>query len=704
MTIDVERFHQLFFEEALEHVGALEAGALKLDPAQPDPDLVNAIFRAAHSIKGGAATFGFERLTQMTHALETLLDQVRKNERAVTPQLVRLLLNANDVLRLQVLAQQQGDESDSELAQEVLAQLRAEAAAAGHAARGSGAGGGAQSAEPSAAPASSPAGHSADVVPAAVIVTLRLEDAERDAAAIERMQKDLSAFGETSVLTPLEELPSAESIRVRIACAKPVDDLRESLAFIWDEERFSIAAEEGQAPQEPQTQAQKLAQIEDDGLGFFAENLPEALAQEKAQEFEPAIGRRAYDYGPDAAKFGRRQADRFVAAPIDTSSIRIGVEKVDRLVNLVGELVIAQAMLSQSTARAGAQLGEDVAGNLGQLDRNIRELHEAVMAIRMLPVSYVFSRFPRVVRDLADKLQKKVELVLDGEETELDKGLIEKMTDPLTHLVRNSVDHGIESPEQREALGKPPIGTLRVRAAHEGGNVMIEVADDGAGFNRERLLAKAREHGVAGLSTAKEVTEVSGRGVGMDVVKRNLEQLGGRLELSSAAGQGTTVTIRLPLTLAILDGMLITVGNHTYVVPLTNILENQRPAADAVKSVTGQGQVVRVREEFIPLIVLHEVLNIEPERVHAHEAMLVICEADGKRAALQVDDLVGQGQFVIKSLEQNFRKIAGVAGATILGDGRVALILDVATLLRSGRERQEPLAEGARRAETVKSY
>jgi two-component system chemotaxis sensor kinase CheA len=287
--------------------------------------------------------------------------------------------------------------------------------------------------------------------------------------------------------------------------------------------------------------------------------------------------------------------------------------------------------------------------------------------------------------------------------------LIEKVTDPLTHLVRNSVDHGIESPAEREAAGKPPIGVLRVRALHEGGNVVIEISDDGAGFSRERLLAKAREHGssisdaasddevwqlafLPGLSTATHVTEVSGRGVGMDVVKRNVEQLGGRLSLRSASGQGTTVTIHLPLTLAIVDGMLINVGGHTYVIPLTYILENLQPSADAVKTVTGQGRVVRVREEFIPLVALHEVLNIVPRNVHAHEAMLVMCEANGQRAALQVDELVGQGQFVIKSLEHNFRKIAGIAGATILGDGRVALILDVGTLLRAGQRSETSIA------------
>lgn len=696
MSLDIGRFHQVFIDEAIEHINALEALALELDPEKPQAEELNAIFRAAHSIKGGAATFGFEGLAQLTHALETVLDQVRKQAMAVTGDLIKLLLSATDCLRAHVASLQGGQPIDQDIEVKVLEQLqRAGGAEDGGCAR------------TGAVPAQTHAANGGSC-----IVVVKLEAPELGSPeGMLRIEQALSGLGAVERLTSADELAHAMEVRMRLTSSISAAEVQESLAFVWSNDRFRI---ESDAPpgapadysSKPIVATASFADLEGDDAGFFVENLPASLERAKPNDPLALTGRRSYDFRPEAAQFGRRQVDRYVAIPMDTSSIRVGVEKVDRLVNLVGELVIAQAMLVQSSAHAGTELSESVSSNLGQLDRNIRELHEAVMSIRMLPISYVFSRFPRVVRDLADKLGKRVELVLEGEETELDKGLIEKVTDPLTHLVRNSIDHGIELPAQREAAGKPPIGALRVRALHQGGNVVIEVSDDGAGFDRARLLEKARGHGLAiseassdedvwqlaflpGLSTAERITEVSGRGVGMDVVKRNVEQLGGRLSLRSAAGQGTTVTIQLPLTLAILDGMLINVGAHTYVIPLTHILENLQPLADAVKTVGGGGKVVRVREEFIPLIALHDVLNLAPRFEQPHEAMLVLCESNGQRAALQVDELVGQGQFVIKSLEQNFRKIAGIAGATILGDGRVALILDVAALLRAG-QRSEP--------------
>jgi two-component system chemotaxis sensor kinase CheA len=687
MSLDVGRFHQIFFDEAIDHLATLEALALKLDPALPQAADLDAIFRAAHSIKGGAATFGFERLAQLTHALETVLDQVRKHTRPVTSELVSLLLSATDCLRAQVVALKSGQPHDGEAQALLLQRL--------HAASDAGA--------PAQRDDDTPAAPQNADRPSDVAITVLLEPSERgSAAALQSIEKELAALGEVQVLTPFSELQTASAIRISLCSKIPASEVKESLAFVWNENRFRVEEETPMPAPAAAARQEALSALEGDDLGFFVENLPDALAARSGSDDLEKTGRRAYDFGAEAAKFGRRQADRYVAMPMDTQSIRVGVEKVDRLVNLVGELVIAQAMLVQSATQAGAELSERVANNMGQLDRNIRELHEAVMSIRMLPIRYVFSRFPRVVRDLADKLGKKVDLIIEGEETELDKGLIEKVTDPLTHLVRNSVDHGIELPAERETAGKPAIGVLRVRALHESGNVVIEVSDDGGGFDRSRLLVKAREQGIVvsdsatdeeiwqlaflpGLSTAKQVTEVSGRGVGMDVVKRNVEQLGGRLSLRSAAGQGTTVTIHLPLTLAIVDGMLISVGAHTYVIPLAHILENLQPRADAVRTVTGQGRVVRVRDEFIPLIALHEALNIEARHRNAHEAMLVLCESNGQRAAFQVDELLGQGQFVVKSLEQNFRRIAGVAGATILGDGRVALILDVGTLLRTGQ-------------------
>ncbi|MDA8257978.1 MAG: chemotaxis protein CheW, partial [Betaproteobacteria bacterium] len=390
-------------------------------------------------------------------------------------------------------------------------------------------------------------------------------------------------------------------------------------------------------------------------------------------------------------------------ASVESTSIRVGIEKVDQLINLVGELVITQAMLAQTAADYDPVQFERLLNGLTLLERNTRDLQEAVMSIRMMPMSFVFSRFPRVVRDLASKLGKQIELKTIGESTELDKSLIEKITDPLTHLVRNSLDHGIEMPEERLAKGKPAKGTLTLSAAHQGGNIVIEVADDGQGLNRERILAKAKERGLPvhdnmpdqevwqlifapGFSTAAQITDVSGRGVGMDVVKKNIESLGGRVDLYSVSGQGSRVTIRLPLTLAILDGMSVALGNETFIVPLTYIMESLQPPAHDIKTVAGQGRVVHVRGDYLPLVALHQVLNIEPKFTDPSSGIVIIVEADGERAALFVDELVGQHQVVIKSLESNYRKVPGIAAATIMGDGRVALILDVAALVRMSKQ------------------
>ena len=400
--------------------------------------------------------------------------------------------------------------------------------------------------------------------------------------------------------------------------------------------------------------------------------------------------------------FNRRATDKQPATQ-ESSSIRVGIEKVDQLINLVGELVITQAMIEQRTGSLDPILHERLWNSVGQLTRNTRDLQEAVMSIRMMPMDYVFSRFPRMVRDLAAKLGKKVEFITRGAATELDKGLIERIVDPLTHLVRNSVDHGIEMPDARLATGKEEAGKLTLSAAHQGGNIVIEVSDDGAGLNRERILAKAKQQGLPvsdgmpdaevwqlifapGFSTAETVTDVSGRGVGMDVVKRNIMAMGGSVEIRSAKGFGTTMAISLPLTLAILDGMSVKVGEEVYILPLGYVIESLQPAPEDVKEIAGQGRVVKVREEYLPLIPLHQIFAIEPRFTEPSLGIVVILESDGKKAALLVDALVGQQQVVVKNLESNFRKVAGISGATILGDGGVSLILDVSALLRSSRQ------------------
>ena len=404
-----------------------------------------------------------------------------------------------------------------------------------------------------------------------------------------------------------------------------------------------------------------------------------------------------------AEKKAAKKAADAAHAQAESSSIRVSIEKVDQLINLVGELVITQAMIEQRSSGLDPMVHQRLLQSVAQLTRNTRDLQESVMSIRMMPMDFVFSRFPRMVRDLAGKLGKKVDFITNGAATELDKGLIERIVDPLTHLVRNSIDHGIEMPAARVAAGKSESGRLFLSAAHQGGNIVIEVADDGGGLNRERILAKAKENGLAvsdnmsdadvwqlifapGFSTAEIVTDVSGRGVGMDVVKRNIQALGGTIDIRSARGFGTTILISLPLTLAILDGMSIRSGDEIYILPLGFVVESLQPARADVKEIHGQGRVVKVRGEYLPLIPLYQMFNIEPRLTDPCEGILVILEAEGRKAALFVDELVGQQQVVVKNLEANYRKVAGISGATILGDGGVALILDVGALLRSSRQ------------------
>jgi two-component system chemotaxis sensor kinase CheA len=437
--------------------------------------------------------------------------------------------------------------------------------------------------------------------------------------------------------------------------------------------------------------------------GFFTEiPAPQPESPSASAGATPApvnFGRRSTDAAPFQSTPGRRDADKAAAQNSDASSIRVSIEKVDQLINLVGELVITQAMLAETVAGADSRLTEILADGMAQFQRNTRDLQESVMSIRMMPIAFVFSRYPRVVRDLASKLQKQVELKTVGEGTELDKGVIEKISDPLTHLVRNSLDHGIESPEVREAAGKPAKGTITLRAFHQGGNIVIEVSDDGAGLRRERILGKAKERGLPvndnmtdqevwalifepGFSTADVVTDVSGRGVGMDVVRRNIQSMGGRVEIDSSPGYGTRISIRLPLTLAILDGMSVAVDNEIFIVPLTFIVESMQPRNEEIRTVSGRGRVINVRGEYLPVFELHHFLGSKPKSNDYEKGIMLIVEAEGQKVAMFVDELVGQHQVVIKSLESNYRRVSGFSGATIMGDGRVAMILDVSALVK----------------------
>ena len=529
---------------------------------------------------------------------------------------------------------------------------------------------------------------------------------------------------------------TTDTVKVTLATQTPEAKLREIFAFFLEPQQLTIAESGGISDSDAeqgygffvdpeQIKSSAAAPADTEGYGFFAEpeviksgvenadgygffTAPEAIKSgvENAQGygFFNEVGNQAtspatlsierHDQNP-----GRRATDKAATVTGGESSIRVSVGKVDNLVNLVGELVITQAMLGETVSDMDAVLHERLVIGLAQLERNTRDLQESVMSVRMIPISLVFSRFQRVVRDSAVKHNKKVQLKIIGEGTELDKGLIEKISDPLTHLVRNSLDHGIELPDERIAKGKDPQGTITLRAAHQGGNIVIEVSDDGAGLNREKILAKAREKGMPvgdsmsdadvwqiifapGFSTAAVITDVSGRGVGMDVVKKNIEGISGRIEIASSLGQGTSMTIRLPLTLAILDGLSIAVGDQIYIVPLGFISESLQPNSGDIKEISGQGEVVHVRGEYLPLIALHKLFNIQPKITNPAEGILVLLEADGKKVALFVDELVGQHQVVIKSLETNYRKVPGVSGATIMGDGRVAMIIDVGALVK----------------------
>ncbi len=772
MSIDMSQFYQVFFDEASEHLTSMEALLLALDLDAPDADQLNAIFRAAHSIKGGSGTFGFTDMAEVTHVLETLLDRIRKNEITLTQEMVDAFLQTGDVLRGLLDAHQTGTVAETAASKAICVELERLAAegprisATGvppnvHPSGGVGAG----SRQPAGGVNSSPStvgdqlptrpegaehpdvgerrratepGPSASSALAASppvsprhtyqIQFANTRTAFPSKAHLRNLLKALGNIGKinhqtiTTKTVVLQLVSDASEAKLREVFSfflesdqLTVEDLgvttgideEQGYGFFTETDTIKSVAEDAQGYGffiEPE--AVKSGVENAQGYGFFIE--PEAVKSgvENAQGYGFFID--VENHAPPASPVlnarheetpGRRAADRAVVAPGAENSIRVSVGKIDNLVNLVGELVITQAMLAETASSVDNVLHERLVDGLAQLERNTRDLQESVMSVRMMPISVVFSRFQRVVRDGAIKLNKDVQLKIIGESTELDKGLIEKISDPLTHLVRNSLDHGIEFQEERIAKGKAPQGTITLRAAHQGGNIVIEVSDDGGGLNRERILAKARERGMPasdsmsdadvwqmifapGFSTASVVTDVSGRGVGMDVVKKNIESISGRIDITSQQGQGCTMAIRLPLTLAILDGLSIAVGDQIYIVPLGFISESLQPNSSDIKEISGQGEVVHVRGEYLPLVALHKLFNIQPRISNPAEGILVLLEADNKKIALFVDELVGQHQVVIKSLETNYRRVPGVSGATIMGDGRVAMIIDVGGLVK----------------------
>lgn len=644
----------------------MESALLKLDIGNADSEIINTIFRAAHSMKGGAATFGFLDVAGFTHLLETLLEQMRSGQRAVTQHDVDLLLRSVDVVRALLSAARDNTPADMNAVAELRGELEQTLLSA---------------------PVAQAAAVSAPVAPVAVAATAanhwRIRFAPhkslfRSGNDPLRILRELSTLGEMQVTLDDHNLPSLETgdaedcyiawnIELQTECSRA--SVLEVFAWVEDESDLTI---------EPMQVAATVTAAK-----------PEEVHPTKPQ-LEVIQGGRDHAGPADAHKTSNGES----------GSIRVGTEKIDSLINLVGELVITQAMLAQQAAALDPVLHEKLMTGLSQLDRNTRSMQEAVMSIRMLPMDFVFSRFPRLIRDLAGKLGKQVRLVTVGESTELDKSVIEKIADPLNHLVRNSLDHGIEMPDVRLAAGKDAMGTITLKAAHRGGSIMIEVSDDGRGLDRAKLIAKARERGIAvsdnapdgeiwqlifapGFSTAEKVTDISGRGVGMDVVKKNIQALGGQVDITSIDGRGMTIIIRLPLTLAILDGMSVSVGDEIFIVPLNAVAESLQPRPEDVKSIAGQGRVVRVRGEILPLVPLREVFHLDSGITEPQKGILVLIESEGRKVALMVDELVGQQQVVIKSLESNYRRIPGISGATILGDGRVALILDVGELVRA---------------------
>jgi two-component system chemotaxis sensor kinase CheA len=703
VTVDMTQFYQIFFEESSELLSEMETLLLKIDMAAPDKEELDAIFRVAHSIKGGASTFGFTDMAEVTHVLESLLDRVRKGELVLTSAMVDQFLKARDVVTGQLAGHRGDGQADPLAAQTVCAALTMLASGEGAAASQPVA----AAAQPTAATAPQPANDEAGGASSARTVPSEPEyfqlefnlPESANAKALDNLRANLGALGR------LDELSAPHGIAGnylwRLVSNSPETDIWEAIAFNVDPAGLKVQRE-AEAPGygffEDLYQAIVPPLPASDALSVPAPRLQVVASATPAAAVLPL---RASDQAASQGatpKVGRRESDKAAAA--DATSIRVGVEKVDQLINLAGELVITQAMLVQTASQLDPVLHEKLLNGLAQLDRNTRDLQESVMSIRMMPISFVFSRFPRVVRDLASKLGKEVELKTIGESTELDKGLIEKIADPLNHLVRNSIDHGIESPDKRRAAGKPEKGSITLKASHQGGNIVIEVADDGAGLNRERILEKARCRGMAapdtmsdaevwmlifeaGFSTAEVVTDVSGRGVGMDVVRRNIQALGGSVEIESAFGAGSRISIRLPLTLAILDGLSVKVGDQMFIIPLNHIIESLQPAAGDVRSIHSQGTVVHVRGDYLPVLRLHEMFNIRPDVADMARGIMVILEAEGAKMALFVDELVGQHQVVIKSLETNYRRVRGISGATIMGDGKVALIIDAALLVRS---------------------
>lgn len=683
MSVDLSQFIPSFLEESFEGLELMESSLLNLE--QGDDETINSIFRAAHSIKGGAGTFGFEHVTEFTHLVETLLDEMRDGRRKIEQNDVELLLDSVDCMRLLIEAIRDETECEQTKIDET-SKLLAIALDV-------------TQSEVPATVAEAPSTNAEDdksrqsVWHIEFIPEHHLVQTGNDPLLLFNALADLGDLevsancGELPAITDIDPEELYLSWQLKLTSLASESDIREVFEWVEDECKLNVTQEESVEETTDDTVSELTEEVENE-TKIANKEVPKDVLSTNTVSSETLIKT-------------ERSADKAVAAKptvkpkADVGSIRVGVDKVDSLINLVGELVITQSMLSELGTDFDISKIERLTSGLEQLLQNTKELQESVMRIRMLPISFAFNRFPRLIHDLSKKTGKEIELILKGEQTELDKTVMEQIGDPLVHLVRNAVDHGIEPAEVRIANGKDKKGTIVLDAYHQGGSIVIEINDDGGGIDREAVFNKALEKGIVdanttltdsqvfdlifepGFSTAKELSDISGRGVGMDVVKKNIQALGGRIQVESEPGEGSTFKVNLPLTLAILDGQLVKVGSETYIVPLITIVESLQTKPELINRVSGDMILYRLREDNVPVIPICELFSIEAENENVDNALLVVVEADGQKVGLLVDDLLAQQQVVIKSLQDNYQQVEGISGATILGDGSVAMILDI---------------------------
>jgi two-component system, chemotaxis family, sensor kinase CheA len=694
MSIDMSQFHQVFFEECFEGLEAMESGLLDLNTGDIDSEVINTIFRGAHSIKGGSGTFGFSAVADFTHIMETLLDQMRDGRRPVTQPAVDVLLGSVDCLRAMLTAIQSDDPIDSVAV--VIYQSALEIELNGSVKESS--------------------SSISQEITGAVEEEELSEDVFNDDEVADqgwriafspyldlfktgndpvRIFRELAELGEYTASVNTRDVPDFDDIdpeecnlswTLKLLSGCTIEEINEIFSWVEGDCELDI-----QAIVKKQTPAKK-AKLEPVVELFEPSPIASDVNHLDIQQPTNPVSNARVDAG------GELLVDRRSGT---SSSIRVDTAKIDALINIVGEVVITQSMLGLVGENFSMDQLAQLKRGLSQLERHTRDMQQSVMNIRMLPINFVFSRFPRLVHDISAKLNKKIDLKLVGESTEVDKAVVELINDPLVHLIRNSLDHGIEMPADRVAAGKPEVGTIELKAYHRGGHIVIEIIDDGRGLDKNKLISKAIEKGLInensilndkqafelifmpGFSTAESVTDISGRGVGMDVVRKNIQALGGNIEILSELGKGTTISIHLPLTLAIIDGQSVAVGEETYIVPLVSIIESVNITEDILNKVAGKGETFRLRNQYIPIIRMHEIFNVQPKnKIRSNEGVIVVVERQGVLCGLFVDELLGPHQVVVKSLEANYRRVEGVSGATILGDGSVALILDVPGLVR----------------------